>query len=298
MKDLHGHDIGTTLPFGFGYEPFAAQHPWPEDTLVSAGGSAHRGSYFLEAYPPAGGFLRGDGATPAEAEDRCWTNYQKLLVCPTGMGHLWRPDGYRNGVGVCTGCGSRETGIFTPEDLGQFCHTCGVAEFNTEIYTVTAADGTVTEVQLCHEHQLQERGTERVLSTQRIDLAEVKRASGGVDQPRAVALTFLMRRVQDDWDWLTDDMHEDDEESLGASISPTETAQAALVQVLVMLDPAGEQTTIEGTLRAGPLRDGGIRVLDTATGRRVDIDADGTVHDLSYDTGARTWTRTPIVERT
>lgn len=50
-------------------------------------GGESRRTAFVEFFPAAGGFLRGEGATVAEAEQACWASYQRLLCCPAN------PDG-------------------------------------------------------------------------------------------------------------------------------------------------------------------------------------------------------------
>ncbi len=85
------------------------RHPWPEDCMVQGGprgvvvGSA--GAYrtaFVEAFP--GTFLRGEGATIAEAEDACWARYERLTACPHDQGFERRH--YVNGSGFCRRCGT------------------------------------------------------------------------------------------------------------------------------------------------------------------------------------------------
>lgn len=86
------------------------------------------GSYttaFVECFPE-NSFIRGEGATVAEADDACWAKLQSF----TGCEHQWEPQGYRNGGGICKHCGQFGSKVFTPEDLGLFCTTCGVPTYN------------------------------------------------------------------------------------------------------------------------------------------------------------------------
>lgn len=121
----------------------AAIHPWPADTLVSAGHGVVlvRGedrSYqtlFMEVYPPGASFIRGEGATVEECEASCWAQYQRALHCVDGHTHHWEPrrtgpDGspghrYTNGAGFCRYCATFESQAFTGEQLGQHCRVCG-----------------------------------------------------------------------------------------------------------------------------------------------------------------------------
>lgn len=82
---------------------------------------------FVECFPE-GSFLRGEGASVAEADDACWAKLQAYLGCP---GHDWKPRQYRNGSGYCTVCGQYGSGVFTAEQLGYHCTTCGVPTFCT-----------------------------------------------------------------------------------------------------------------------------------------------------------------------
>jgi len=85
------------------------RHPWPEGLYVQGGGPGtavqvggpHRAA-FVEAFPP-GTFLRGEGATVADAEDACWAKYQQLGACPHDQGFDRRR--YVNGAGFCRLCG-------------------------------------------------------------------------------------------------------------------------------------------------------------------------------------------------
>ena len=90
------------------------RHPWPEDCMVQGGahgvvfgpgcpdGKPYQ-TAFVEAFP-AGTFLRGEGATIAEAEDACWAKYEVLASCPHDQGFDRRD--YVNGSGFCRRCGT------------------------------------------------------------------------------------------------------------------------------------------------------------------------------------------------
>lgn len=73
-------------------------------------------------------FLRGEGKTLAEADEACWAQLQAYLGCP---GHEFEPRAYRNGGGICKHCATFRSGVFTAEQLGLHCSTCGVATFRT-----------------------------------------------------------------------------------------------------------------------------------------------------------------------
>lgn len=157
MYDIYGRDIGTTIEFRkFGGAPESthkAAHPWPRETNVSAGNGvvfSKSGNYttlFMEVYPPGASFIRGEGETPQECEESCWKQYQKALNCPAGE-HEWEARDYRNGAGFCKHCGTFKADAFTGEQLGQFCHICGVG---TTYSWKDAPDGVVFS---CKEHHV------------------------------------------------------------------------------------------------------------------------------------------------
>lgn len=55
--------------------------------------------------------------------------YQAALNCVPGSGggHVWEWRAYRNGAGFCSLCGTFASGVFTAEQLGQFCRVCQTA---------------------------------------------------------------------------------------------------------------------------------------------------------------------------
>lgn len=131
---ISGKDIGTLIDFRT-VGPYQARHPWPEETIVSAGkGLVFRrnpqegepSSYqtlFMEVYPPGAAFIRGEGETPVSCEDNAWAQYQKALHCPGGT-HDWEPRNYHNGAGFCKHCNTFKSQAFTGEELQQFCKIC------------------------------------------------------------------------------------------------------------------------------------------------------------------------------
>lgn len=104
---------------------------WPEDCFLQGGshGLVFRrgdgGNYrtaFVEASPrDPDTFIRGEGATVAEAETAAWAKYQQYLACP---GHEFEPRNYTNGAGFCKHCSMFASGRFTAAELGLFCVAC------------------------------------------------------------------------------------------------------------------------------------------------------------------------------
>lgn len=138
MKDIYGVEVGTEIDFRSA-GVLEAQFPWPAGTAVSAGlgvvfrrqpgpdEAARYTTLFMEAYPPGASFIRGEGETPAECEEKCWAQYQRALHCIDGSGqHEWEPRGYRNGAGFCAKCDTFHAKTFTGEQLGQHCRECGI----------------------------------------------------------------------------------------------------------------------------------------------------------------------------
>ncbi|MFF2053755.1 hypothetical protein ACFVU2_19280 [Leifsonia sp. NPDC058194] len=153
---ISGKDIGTTISFR-SLGSYEAKHPWPEETVVSAGRGVvfsrnpEKPNYttlFMEVYPPGAAFIRGEGETPEACEESCWQQYQRAIHCVDGRtSHEWEPRGYMNGAGFCKHCNTFGTRIFTGEQLGQFCHDCGVG---TTHNWETGPDG--SSVFLCAAH--------------------------------------------------------------------------------------------------------------------------------------------------
>lgn len=90
---------------------------WPEDCLVqwgsagvvlSADGGA-RETAFFEAFPGQGGFIRGEGGSIPEAEDRALAQYRAKTACE----HAWSRRRYTNGGAICRKCGGFAT-VFQP----------------------------------------------------------------------------------------------------------------------------------------------------------------------------------------
>lgn len=116
-------------------------YAWPVDCPLQAGTngavfdkSHPDGAYntcFFEAFPRnPSTFLRGEGATVADAETAAWQQWQRINACPavqTNGEHRFEARGYRNGGGICADCGLFSSHVFTGEDLGQFCAVCGTA---------------------------------------------------------------------------------------------------------------------------------------------------------------------------
>lgn len=97
--------------------------PWPADVGVQGGehgvvlhrdSSKNYGTAFVEVFPPQpeGGFIRGEGATLAEAESAAWSQYIREMACSRGEGHVFERRGYTNGAGFCTKCNGFRSGVF------------------------------------------------------------------------------------------------------------------------------------------------------------------------------------------
>ena len=139
----------------YGQEKYTPECLWPEDCYVQWGGegvvfqngnvssgieilsSAIMGddaskeklpqvfarSYltaFFEAFPTnPSTFIRGEGSTINEAEQKAFDCLARFLACP---GHEFERGKYRNGAGICKHCGMFSTKVFEPID---HCTVCG-----------------------------------------------------------------------------------------------------------------------------------------------------------------------------
>ena len=154
-------------PFGGNYHTYVdghveAQYEWVPGTYLQAGekglvvsrtpGKPSYTTAFVEAFPPeesGGGFFRGEGATVAEAETSAWNQYKLSIDC---IGHEWEPRGYKNGGGFCKHCKKFGSNVFTGEQLGQFCVTCGEGTIWGQI-----KDENEVDRWFCEEHSVEPR---------------------------------------------------------------------------------------------------------------------------------------------
>jgi hypothetical protein len=173
---MTGRDIGTTIEFRAGFSKqgsYEAKHPWPAETVVSAGTGivfrrnakegepATYNTLFMEVYPPGASFIRGEGESPEACEEAAWTKYQRALNCTDGSGaHSWKTRGYRNGAGFCSRCNTFGSQVFTGEQLGQLCKICGTGT----TYHHHKDDTTGAEEFLCEEHYAEHKPAKRTPS--------------------------------------------------------------------------------------------------------------------------------------
>lgn len=141
-------------------EPYPCQMAWPEDCFVQCGGDGlvftkkgaledafsnrekmeeaiagvildapvqteHYRTAFFEAFPRnPDTFIRGEGATIEEAEEKAWNKYQRIVTC---TGHEYEKRGYKNGGGICKHCGLFSSGVFEPDEI---CYLCGAKTYH------------------------------------------------------------------------------------------------------------------------------------------------------------------------
>jgi hypothetical protein len=110
----------------FGRFLHECQYPWPTEIFVQGGDHGLvlgkekcYSTAFIEAFP-TGTFIRGEGQTVAEAENRCWEKYKTIVAC---LGHEFERRGRTDGYAYCKHCafGGR---VLVP--LTNCC-VCGVA---------------------------------------------------------------------------------------------------------------------------------------------------------------------------
>jgi len=140
-------------------EPYPCKKPWPEDCFVQCGDSgvvftgegslenvltntdtaqelidgvildkpiqaSHYRTAFFEAFPRnPDTFIRGEGGTIEEAEEKAWNRLQKISNC---SGHEYEKRGYKNGAGFCKHCGLFTSNVFEPDEE---CYLCGAKTY-------------------------------------------------------------------------------------------------------------------------------------------------------------------------
>ena len=98
---------------------------WPEDCMVQWGGrgvvlstrtGGTYGTAFFEAFPRDGGFIRGEGSTIAEAEEKALDQYRRSASCE----HHWARGNYTNGGAICRRCKGFQTVFSEIVKLGRY----------------------------------------------------------------------------------------------------------------------------------------------------------------------------------
>jgi hypothetical protein len=152
-------------------------HPWPEGTylqggssgLVFAGAGGARVTAFVEAFPrEPNTFIRGEGATVAEADDDAWAKYQRFSACD---GHAFEAGKYRNGAGHCSKCRMFGSKVFTPEQLGLFCAECRIPTY----YSQTG------DRMLCEDHAIDWRESMKANLAAGVPVSGFERLMAGLE---------------------------------------------------------------------------------------------------------------------
>lgn len=114
---------------------YHCQRDWPEDVYLQCGGkgvvigNAKRPGYvtaFFEAFPFKM-FIRGEGTTVEDAEQKAWEKYQAVLNCPS---HTFIPEKNRPRNAVCSSCRFAEPNYYAPHHV---CNDCGKEHVNLSI---------------------------------------------------------------------------------------------------------------------------------------------------------------------
>ena len=105
LEERMAKDPGDVLDQAIGEKPLAPQ--------------AYRTAFF-EAFPRnPNTFIRGEGPSVEEAEEKAWQQLQKYQACE---GHEFEKRGYKNGAGLCVHCNMFQSGVFEPtEDCTGGC---------------------------------------------------------------------------------------------------------------------------------------------------------------------------------
>jgi len=111
-----------------GEKEYECKFPWAEDCYCQGGDdgivfSKNKDSYrtaFFEAFPRnPDTFIRGEGKTIEEAEEKAWNKFQKYNACSN---HEFERKGYTNGAGFCKHCGLFKSKCFEPTTLCSICN--------------------------------------------------------------------------------------------------------------------------------------------------------------------------------
>lgn len=108
-------------------EPYKCKKDWDEDCFVQCGDSGlvlkAENTYntaFFEAFPTnPKTFIRGEGETIQEAEERAFEKLQKYKKCEK---HEFERNGYTNGAGFCKHCGLFKSKCFEPSTTCVICN--------------------------------------------------------------------------------------------------------------------------------------------------------------------------------
>lgn len=187
-----------------------AVHPWPESTFLQGGFKGlvvsrepNTPSYttvFVEAFVD-NTFIRGEGTSLEEAETSAWNKFLQYRACP---GHEWESRGYQNGAGFCKHCNKFASGVFSGEELGQFCATCGKGTFYGQVPSLHRdTDPEYVEHWYCELHT-------RAASAAYLEYIEqfdVEDLSGRERSNRSLTV-FLTKPEEDEVDLSSDEFEE------------------------------------------------------------------------------------------
>jgi len=105
---------------------YECEYEWPNDCFIQGGDTglvlSKKGSYktaFVEVFlnnPKT--FIRGEGATIKDAENKAWEQFNKIINCKC---HEFERRNYDNGAGFCKNCGLFKSDAFEPTTKCKFC---------------------------------------------------------------------------------------------------------------------------------------------------------------------------------
>lgn len=107
-------------------EDYECKKDWDKDCFVQCGDSSvvvsKKGNYktaFFEAFPnEPKTFIRGEGNSIEEAEEKAWEEFKKYKSCDN---HEFERKGYTNGAGFCKHCGLFSSKQFKPTTICKIC---------------------------------------------------------------------------------------------------------------------------------------------------------------------------------
>lgn len=111
IKGTAEHRFSAALGTEVEYAPVCA---WPDDCLVQWGNGIVPANPFFEAFPAAGGFIRGDADTLEEAERAAFAKYDREIACGKHFWSRWHAKRgiYLNGGAHCRKCGCFHGSVF------------------------------------------------------------------------------------------------------------------------------------------------------------------------------------------
>lgn len=155
-------------------EDYLCKYKWDYDCFVQCGDEglvlSNNNDYFtafFEAFPKSPNtFIRGEGNTIEEAEEKAWSQLQRYKECKN---HEYERNGYTNGSGFCKHCGLFKSHAFEPSTKCKKCNkpTAYTCDINNEWYCEEHKDLIPNE--LLNNYQLRKRIEHKRMNLTKVD---------------------------------------------------------------------------------------------------------------------------------